>query len=64
MGGEEAEHGGEGCPGGVADVLLPVVPPHCPAVLHVPVLPVQTLLAKTHNSGKEKIKKVPDQLIN
>ena len=61
---EEAQHGVEGGPGGVADVLPPVVPPDCPAVEHVWVLPVETLLAKTHHSAKENILKLPDQLIN
>ena len=61
---EEPKHGVEGCLGGVTDVLLPVVPPDSPAMQHVRILPVQTLLAKTHHAVKEKIRKVPDQLIN
>ena len=55
VGAEEAEQAGEGGPGGVVDVLPPVVPPDHPAVLHVRVLPVQTLLAETHHSAEENI---------
>ena len=49
VGAEEAEHTGEGSPGGVVHVLPPVVPPDGPAVLHVPVLPVDALLPEIHH---------------
>ena len=49
VGAEEAEQAGEGGPGGVVDVLPPVVPPHGPAVLHVSVLPVDALLPEAHH---------------
>ena len=49
VGAEEAEHTGEGSPGGVVHVLPPVVPPDGPAVLHVPVLPVDALLSEIHH---------------
>ena len=49
VGAEEAEHTGEGCPGGVVHVLPPVVPPDGPAVLHVSVLPVDALLPEIHH---------------
>ena len=49
VGAEEPEQAGEGGPGGVVDVLPPVVPPHGPAVLHVPVLPVDALLPEAHH---------------
>ena len=59
VGAEEAEQAGEGGPRGVVDVLPPVVPPDGPAVLHVPVLPVDALLPEAHHPQNNQNK---DQL--